>query len=104
MSGLDGAMKALRKKFGKNYIGVGTEILDVDYVRQPIGILPLDYAIGGGLPERKIMMVAGKESSGKTSSLLKAIATAQAAGKLCALIDVEHGFDPIWAKKLGENS
>jgi len=101
MSAIDDAMKALNKKFGKNYIGVGSEIMDVDYQRLAIGILPLDYAIGGGIPERKIVMVAGKESSGKTSTLLKAIATAQAQGVLCAFIDVEHGFDPIWATKLG---
>jgi len=101
MSELDSVMKALNKRFGQNYIGVGSEIMDTDYVRYPTGIFPLDYAVGGGLPERKIMMIAGKESSSKTSTALKAIASVQAQSKIAAFIDVEHGFDPIWAAKLG---
>jgi recombination protein RecA len=101
MSKLDLALKVLQKKFGKSYIGIGSEILDTDYKRYSLGIFSLDQALGGGIPERKVMMLAGKESSGKTTTALKAIASVQKQGGVAALIDVEHGTDFIWMKKLG---
>ena len=98
---LEAVVKALNKKFGKGYIGTGNEVLQTDYTRGTLGTLALDYAIGGGLPERKIVMIAGKPSSGKTTTSLIAAAQYQAAGGKVCLIDVEHGFDAIWATKLG---
>lgn len=35
---------------------------------------------------------------------LKAIATTQASGGVCALIDTEHSYDPTWAAALGINT
>jgi recombination protein RecA len=43
----------------------------------------------------------GPESGGKTTLLLRIIASAQAAGELCAFIDAEHAFSVDWAKKNG---
>lgn len=101
MGNLEETLKALNKKFGKSYIGTCSEILDKDYKRRSYGISVLDAATGGGSPERKVTMIAGKESSGKTSTALAAIAATQKVGGKAALIDVEHGFDAIWAAKLG---
>jgi recombination protein RecA len=46
-------------------------------------------------------MLAGKESSGKTTTLLLMIAETQRQGGKCALIDIEHNFDPRYAQVLG---
>ena len=100
-SKLDKVIGILQKKFGKNYIGVGSELTDVEYKRLSSGIFSLDYGIGGGLPERKIMMIAGKEGSAKTATILTMIASVQRIGGKVALLNVEHGFDDIWATKLG---
>lgn len=101
MSNLDEAIKALQKKYGKSYIGVGSEILDTDYIRNSTGIFSLDNAIGGGIPECKIIMIAGKPGSSKTASTLVTIADFQRKNKKVAILNVEHGWDSLWATKLG---
>ncbi|MBN2448442.1 MAG: recombinase RecA [Phycisphaerae bacterium] len=64
--------------------------------------LSLDLALGGaGIPRGRVIEVFGPESSGKTTLTLHIIAEAQKAGGAAAFIDVEHAFDPSWAKRLG---
>ena len=103
MSELEQAIKMLNKKFGANYITKGRAVLDTEYKRRSTGIFALDLAIGGGIPERKILMVAGKESSGKTSCGITATAEAQKLGGKVAWIDTEHSLDPIRAAQFGVN-
>ena len=103
MDELDKAIKALNKKFGGNYITRGTQVLDNDYKRNSTGIFALDFATGGGIPERKVVMIAGKESSGKTSSGITTTAEVQKKGGKVAWVDTEHSLDPIWAAKFGVN-
>jgi recombination protein RecA len=68
----------------------------------PTGSLSLDIALGGqGLPCGRIIEIFGPESSGKTTIALHVVAQAQKKGGIAAFIDVEHAFDPTWAKKLG---
>jgi len=68
------------------------------------GSLSLDLALGGaGIPRGRVVEVFGPESSGKTTLTLHIIAEAQRAGGAAAFIDVEHAFDPSWAKRLGVN-
>jgi recombination protein RecA len=68
------------------------------------GSLSLDLALGGGgLPRGRIIEMFGPESSGKTTVALHTIANAQKNGGVGALIDAEHAFDRVWAKKLGVN-
>jgi len=55
----------------------------------------------GGFPRGRVIEIYGPESSGKTTLALSAIAEAQKAGGLAALIDAEHAFDPDYAKKIG---
>lgn len=66
------------------------------------GSIGLDIAMGvGGYPKGRIIEIYGPESSGKTTLAIHAIAEAQKAGGIAAVIDAEHAFDPSYAAKLG---
>ncbi len=66
------------------------------------GSIGLDAALGvGGYPKGRIIEIYGPESSGKTTLAIHAIAEAQKAGGIAAIIDAEHAFDPSYARKLG---
>lgn len=65
------------------------------------GSLVLDSILGGGLARGRIVEIFGKESSGKTSIALTAVANTQKAGGTAAFIDLENALDPKYAKKLG---
>ncbi len=96
------AMQQIEKAYGKGAIM---------YLKdQPVsltdgistGSLSLDLALGGsGIPRGRVIEVFGPESSGKTTLTLHIIAEAQKTGGAAAFIDVEHAFDPSWAKRLG---
>jgi protein RecA len=68
----------------------------------PTGSLMLNHALGvGGYPKGRIIEIYGPESSGKTTLAIHAIAEAQKAGGIAAIIDAEHAFDRFYAEKLG---
>ena len=68
------------------------------------GSIALDIALGvGGYPKGRVVEIYGPESSGKTTLAIHAIAEAQKAGGIAAIIDAEHAFDPYYAQKLGVN-
>lgn len=68
----------------------------------PTGSIRLDRALGvGGLPKGRIIEIYGPESSGKTTLATHIIAEAQKLGGICAIIDVEHAFDSVYASNLG---
>ena len=68
----------------------------------PSGSIALDHALGiGGYPKGRIIEIYGPESSGKTTLAIHAIAQAQKAGGIAAIIDAEHAFDRSYAKALG---
>ena len=96
------ALKQIEKQFGEGSIMP----LGADQ-RGPIpgistGSLSLDIALGGqGIPRGRIIEIFGPESSGKTTLALHVAAQAQKTDGVAAIIDAEHAFDPIWAKKLG---
>jgi recombination protein RecA len=69
--------------------------------RIPFGIPPLDEMTGGGIAHKRFSILWGPKSAGKTTLCYKAIAEAQKKGKLCAFIDLERTFDPVWATKMG---
>ena len=70
----------------------------------PSGSVALDHALGiGGYPRGRIVEIYGPESSGKTTLAIHAIAQAQKAGGIAAMIDAEHAFDRTYAKALGVN-
>jgi recombination protein RecA len=105
-SGRDVALKAaltqIEKQFGAGSIMLMGEKTHLNIESIPTGSLSLDVALGvGGFPRGRIIEIYGPESSGKTSLALSAIASAQKAGGLGALVDAEHAFDPSYATKLG---
>ena len=102
MSKLSETLKALNGKFGKNYIMKWGDCEgDLDYKRTSTGNLAVDFAIGGGIPERKVMMAVGRSSTGKTTIGITATAAVQKAGGKVAWLDGEHSLDPVWASKFG---
>ena len=58
-----------------------------------IGIVEVD-AITGGIPRGCLSEICGPASSGKTSVLLAALATATRREETCVLIDASDNFDP----------
>lgn len=68
----------------------------------PTGSLGFDHALGvGGWPRGRIIEIFGRESSGKTTLALHAIAECQRLGGTAAFIDAEHALDPIYAAAVG---
>lgn len=99
---LDAALEQIARQFGSGAI----MRLGQETARRipaiPTGSLGLDLAIGaGGYPRGRVVEIYGPESSGKTTLALHAVAQAQAAGGVAAIIDAEHALDPGYAKKLG---
>lgn len=94
-------LKSFQTDFGEAIASFGGKLLNAE--RIPTGIFELDRALAGGFPRGKVSTIFGPESSGKTNCALLAIANHQRMfpDLTCALIDVEHAFDPAWAKALG---
>lgn len=103
MGELENAIKILQKRFGKVYISYGNKNVYDEYKRNSFGIFALDLATGGGIPERKIVTLAGKYSSGKSTTSICAIAEIQKKNGKVALVDTEGSFDSIWASKFSVN-
>ncbi|RQK41760.1 recombinase RecA [Neisseria meningitidis] len=100
---LAAALAQIEKSFGKG------AIMKMDGSQQEenlevisTGSLGLDLALGvGGLPRGRIVEIFGPESSGKPTLCLEAVAQCQKNGGVCAFVDAEHAFDPVYARKLG---
>lgn len=68
----------------------------------PTGSLRLDLALcAAGIQRGVIIEISGPPSSGKTTLCQHIIAQAQKTGSLCAWIDADHTFDPVYAKICG---
>ena len=99
---LQAAMGHIEKNYGRGAImKLGDESVEnVEVI--PSGSIALDYALGvGGYPRGRIIEIYGPESSGKTTLAIHAIAEAQKAGGIAAIIDAEHAFDRFYAENLG---
>lgn len=99
------AMDKIEKDHGKGTImRMGdNKIEDIPVISS--GSLGLDIALGvGGYPRGRVIEIYGPESSGKTTLAIHAIAEAQKAGGIAAIIDAEHAFDRTYAEKLGVNT
>ena len=102
LKALQMAMEKIEKTHGRGSImKMGDEsVEEVDVI--PTGSIGLNYALGvGGYPRGRIIEIYGPESSGKTTLAIHAIAEAQKAGGIAAIIDAEHAFDRFYAEKLG---
>ncbi len=102
LEALQAAMGQIEKNYGRGAImKLGDESVEnVEVI--PSGSIALDYALGvGGYPRGRIIEIYGPESSGKTTLAIHAIAEAQKAGGIAAIIDAEHAFDRFYAENLG---
>ena len=99
------AMDKIEKDHGKGTImKIGdNKVEDVPVIST--GSIGLNVALGvGGYPRGRVIEIYGPESSGKTTLAIHAIAEAQKAGGIAAIIDAEHAFDRFYAEKLGVNT
>lgn len=97
-------LDSIRKEFGSQSVcllGQNEKFMDIK-VRSS-GSLLLDLILGGGYPEGRLIELVGPEHAGKSTIACLAIAEAQISepDKYCAFIDLEHAFNPEWAKTLG---
>lgn len=103
MKAIDLAMAQIEKQFGAGSIMKLGEAHKIDVATIPTGSLSLDLALGGGLPQGRIIEIYGPESSGKTTLALHAVAEVQKNGGTAAFIDAEHALDPEYAARIGIN-
>lgn len=102
MKALRAAMDKIEKSYGKGSImKMGDDVVEEVAVISS-GSVGLNAALGvGGYPRGRVIEIYGPESSGKTTLAIHAIAEAQKAGGIAAIIDAEHAFDRFYAEKLG---
>jgi recombination protein RecA len=98
---LDAIMQKIEKDHGKGSIMRLGDAASMRVETIPSGALPLDLALGGGLPKGRVIEVYGPESSGKTTLVLHAIAEVQKRGGVAAFVDAEHALDPTYAASVG---
>lgn len=104
LKALQATIDKIEKDFGKGTIMKMSDEPEWDVQVIPSGSVALDHALGiGGYPRGRIIEIYGPESSGKTTLAIHAIAEAQKAGGIAAMIDAEHAFDRTYAKALGVN-
>ncbi len=102
LKALQAAMDKIEKSYGKGSImKMGDDHVEEIAVIST-GSIGLNAALGvGGFPRGRVIEIYGPESSGKTTLAIHAIAEAQKAGGIAAIIDAEHAFDRFYAEKLG---
>ena len=101
LKAVDLAVEQIERQFGKGSIMKLGEGSRVHVETIPTGSLPLDLALGGGIPKGRIVEIYGPESSGKTTLSLHVLAEVQKRGGLAAFIDAEHALDPEYAGRIG---
>ena len=102
LKALEVTLGKIEKDFGKGTImKLGDQAIE-DVRVISTGSVGLDMALGvGGLPRGRVIEIYGPEASGKTTLAIHAIAEAQKAGGVAAIVDAEHAFDRFYAEKLG---
>ncbi len=102
LKALQVTLDKIEKDFGKGSIMKMGDKAVADVPTISSGSIALDAALGiGGYPRGRVVEIYGPESSGKTTLPIHAIAEAQKAGGIAAIIDAEHAFDRTYAEKLG---
>ena len=102
LKSLQASMDKIEKSYGRGAImKLGDDSVE-EVAVIPTGSIALNAALGvGGYPRGRVIEIYGPESSGKTTLAIHAIAEAQKAGGIAAIIDAEHAFDRFYAEKLG---
>jgi recombination protein RecA len=103
LKAIDLAVSQIEKQFGSGSIMKLGDSHKMNVATIPTGSLSLDLALGGGIPQGRIVEIYGPESSGKTTLALHAVAEVQKKGGVAAFVDAEHALDPEYAKRIGVN-
>jgi recombination protein RecA len=106
-SDLDNLIKDLQKKHGVEALSIfGENQAVVEWI--PVDSFSVSELLGSGIPRGRLIEVFGPESSGKTTFLTYLAAQIQKhyfqdrqRCGVIAFIDVEHAFDPEYAKSFG---
>lgn len=100
---LNALVSDIEKTYGKGSITRFSEIADINVPKISTGSFGLDQALLGGFPTGRIVEIYGPEASSKTTLALETIADVHKNSEtdLCAFIDMEHAFDPVYASNLG---
>ncbi len=99
---LKDTLKNLKKTFGEDSINLlGTTEGWSSIERNNSGSLKINNCVGGGYPRGRVIEIYGKESSGKSTVAMHAVAEVQKAGGTAAFIDMEHAFNREYAEVLG---
>jgi recombination protein RecA len=104
---LDNLVKDLQKKYGLEALSIfGENQSVVEWI--PVDSFSISELLGGGVPRGRIIEVFGPESSGKTTFATYIAAQVQKhyfkdrnRNGVIAFIDVEHSYDPEYAKSFG---
>ncbi len=97
---LEEAYESISKAYSKNTVFRFTDHKSLDRECLSSGSIGLDEALGGGFVKGRLIELFGSESSGKTTLALQTAVEAQKQNNVLFL-DVEHSFDPNYAKALG---
>jgi len=109
-------LTGLEKQYGKGILtNLAAGKTSERFSRQiPSGSIGLDIALGPisrnpdgswntGCAPGRIIEIFGPEGCGKTTLCIHMVANAQHMGIRCAYLDMEHVFDPEYARNLGVN-
>jgi len=106
-SSLDELVKNMQKKYGADALSIfGKKQVVVEWI--PVDSFSITELMGKGIPRGRMIEVFGPESSGKTSFITYLAAQVQKHWfedkkrfGVVVLIDVEHEYDPEYAKSFG---
>lgn len=93
----------------KQYKSLMSELDKIDVKRMPpepikrfaTGILSIDSAFHGGIPEGKFIEMFGEKNSGKTTTAMLIARQYNQVGKYVCWLDAEKSLDPEYAAKFG---
>jgi RecA/RadA recombinase len=97
---LDETLKKLNKG-KKGFAKFAEEKPDAEYAE--FGVKEIDELSGGGATKGAFTVLYGGKAVGKTTLALQQIAKAQRKGEICALVDLEKGWDKERARSFGVN-
>lgn len=67
----------------------------------PTASYGLNQALGGGIGKKRVCLLYGNTSAGKSALVMQSIGRWQRDGQVVAYVDVEGTWDNEWAKRLG---
>lgn len=96
-------LENLKKKYGNSLLDIkNKKLFNLEEIgKVSTNLLNLDYVLGGGIPEGRILEIYGPPSSGKTSICLQIAKAFKSLGKIVLYIDAENALDLDYIKVFG---